>query len=268
MTHAHQEELPYSLRDRKKVGMEDPFHFACNPNVPCFTRCCADINILLTPQDVLRMARHIGISTTEFLEKYTLTPITKDLHLPVALLKMGDDEGKHCQFLGEQGCTVYDARPWACRMYPLGMAIPPARAGHEPQPIYFVFEDDFCEGHKELQSWTPRTWMENQGIMAREPLEEGFRQIVSHPWFIGGRQLDPRRIEMFHMACYDLDRFRRFVFESTFLQRFDLADDFVEKLREDDEALLLFAYRWLRMALFGEPSIPVRQTTPRSRRDT
>ncbi len=268
MTQTYQGELPYTLRDRKQIGPEDPFRFACNPNVPCFTRCCADINILLTPQDVLRMARYLGMSTTDFLEHHTLTPITKDLHLPVALLKMGDDDEKHCPFLGEQGCTIYEARPWACRMYPLGMALPPARAGQEPEPVYFIFEDDFCEGHKESQRWTPSTWMENQGIVDREPLEEGFRKIVSHPWFIGGRQLDPRRIEMFHMACYDLDRFRRFVFESTFLQRFDLEDQLVEQLRDDDDALLRFAYRWLRMALFGEPTLPVRQPKSRARRDS
>ncbi len=254
----HEEKLPYSLRDRRQVAPDDTFSFACNPSVPCFTRCCADINILLTPLDVLYLARKIGISTTEFLDEYTLIPITKDLHLPVVLLKMGDDPEKRCHFLGDQGCTVYEARPWSCRMYPLGMALPPARAGVEPKPIYFLFEDEFCDGHKEPQTWTPTSWRENQGLMERESLEEEFRKLVSHPWFIGGRQLDPKRIEMFHMACYDLDRFRRFVFESTFLTRFELEDDLVETIRTDDEALYRFACRWLRFALFGEPTMSVR----------
>ncbi len=268
MKRSQQEDLPYALRDRRKVGPNDEFRFACTPDVPCFTRCCADINILLTPLDVLRLARSLGISTTDFLEEYTLIPITKDLHLPVAVLKMGDDPEKHCRFLGDQGCTVYDARPWSCRMYPLGMALPPARAGQEPEPIYFLFEDQFCEGHQQSQTWTPTSWRQNQGVNEREPLEEGFRKIVSHPWFIGGRQLDPRRIEMFHMACYDLDRFRKFVFDSSFLERFEVEKERVEQLRVDDEALLRFAYRWLRFALFSEPTIPVRKGVPRARRDS
>ena len=54
-------------------------------------------------------------------------------------------------------------------------------------------------------------------MIEREELDELFNEIVSHPWFIGGRQLDPKRIEMFHMACYNLDTFREFVFKSTFL---------------------------------------------------
>ena len=89
-------------------------------------------------------------------------------------------------------------------------------------------------------------------------MEVGYQELVSHPWFIGGRQLHPRQIEMFHMACYDLDRFRRFVFDSSFLQRFALDPAEVEQLREDDEALLRFAFRWLRFALFSEPTVAVR----------
>ncbi len=64
-----------------------------------------------------------------------------------------------------------------------------------------------------------------------EELESGFRDLVSHPWFIGGRQLDPKRMHMFYTACYDLDTFREFVFASTFLQRFDLQPELVVEAR-------------------------------------
>ena len=86
--------------------------------------------------------------------------------------------------------------------------------------------------------------------------------VVGHPWFIGGRQLDPKRMEMFHMACYDLDTFRDFVFETSFLDRFELDPKQVETMREDDEALLHFAFRWLRFALFAEPTMRVRDSAP------
>ncbi len=82
---------------------------------------------------------------------------------------------------------------------------------------------------------------------------------MGHPWFIGGRQLDPRRVELFFMAAYDLDTFRQFVFASSFLRRFELEAALVERLRADDAALLAFAFRWLRYALFGEPTIRVRE---------
>jgi hypothetical protein len=97
-------------------------------------------------------------------------------------------------------------------------------------------------------------------------MEAGYRGIVSHPWFIGGRQLDPKRMEIFHTACYDLDKFRDFVFDSTFLSRFELEDSLVATLRDDDMALLRFAFRWLRFALFAEPTMKVREGAPNVRR--
>lgn len=247
------------MRDRRQLGPDDTFQFGCHEGLKCFTRCCGDVNIFLTPMDVLRLARRTGESTTDFLSKYTLTPFTQELHLPVVLLKMGDDEGKRCSFVGEQGCTVYEDRPWACRMYPLGMGIPPARAGEEPKPIYFINDDDYCDGRGESTEWTVTKWRSNQGVEGQEEFEKDFQEIVSHPWFIGGRQLDPRRMEMFYTGCYDLDAFRRFVFDTSFLTRFEVEEKLVEKLRTDDEALLRFAFRWLRYALFAEPTMTARE---------
>jgi Fe-S-cluster containining protein len=260
-------ELPEALKDKRRIAEQDEFPFSCHPKIACFNHCCADINIVLTPLDVLGLARRVGITTTEFLQKYCLHPITKDLNLPMVMLSMEDDEEKKCRFVGEQGCTIYEDRPWACRMYPVGMALPPARAGVEPEPIFFLFEDDFCHGRHEDRKWTVDEWRKDQGLPEREAIEAGFQELVSHPWFIGGRKLDARRMEMFHMACYDIDRFRRFVLESSFLDRFELEPELVEKLRTDDEEMLSFAFRWLKYAMFGEPTVPLREDNPASPRN-
>ena len=253
-------ELPEALADRRVLAEGETFCFGCHSVLECFTRCCHDVNIMLTPVDVLRLARHLKMTTQEFLDAHTLTPIAKDLYLPVVMLRLRDDDDKGCPFLdAERGCGVYEDRPWACRMYPLGMAIPPARAGVEPRPIHFLFEDDYCDGGGQKEEWTGASWRDNQGVTDREDAEQGFREIVSHPWFIGGRQLDPKRMEMFHTAFYNLDVFRSFIFESTFLERFDVEEELVAALRDDDEALLRFASRWLRFALFAEPTIEVRE---------
>jgi Fe-S-cluster containining protein len=257
---------PELLRGKRKLAADERFNFACHSGLPCFNRCCSDVNILLTPLDVLRLSRRLGIATTEFLRHQALLPVTAELELPVVMLKMGDEPDKKCSFVGPAGCTVYGDRPWACRMYPVGMAIPPARAGVEPQPVHFLFEDDFCEGHGEDAGWTVTEWRRDQGVDAHEELEAGFRDLVSHPWFIGGRKLDPRRMEMFFMACYDLDKFRSFVFDSTFLERFELEQPLVDQLRTDDMALMRFGFRWLRYALFAEPTMTVRPDAPSSPR--
>lgn len=247
--------LPESLRDKQRLGREASFCFTCHPKLDCFTNCCSDVNIVLTPVDVLGLARKAGLHTREFLDTHTLTPITKELHLPIVMLKMGVEPGKRCPFVGAEGCTVYEARPWACRMYPVASALPPARAGVQPALEFFLFKDQFCHGHGQGPTWTVESWQRDQGVGEREELEEDFQKLVSHPWFIGGRQLDPKRMEMFFTAMYDVDSFREFVFTTTFLKRFVLDASFVEALRTDDHALLRFAFRWLRFALFGEPTM-------------
>ncbi len=258
--YAPEAELPEALRGARRLEADASFCFDCNPKLGCFTDCCANINILLTPADVLGLARKRGLTTRELLDRHTLVPITKNMHLPVVMLRMDDSTpAKRCPFVTDAGCTVYDARPWACRMYPVGMGMPPARAGAEPQPGFFLFQDDFCQGWRESRAWTVESWQRDQGVLDLESIEKGFRELVGHPWFIGGRQLDPKRLEMFFMAAYDLDTFHDFVFGTTFLKRFAIEDEVVAAMREDDHALLRFGFRWLRFALFGEPTVQARQ---------
>ena len=63
---------------------------------------------------------------------------------------------------------------------------------------------------------------------------------------------------MYHMAAYDLDRFRRFVFESTFLKRFEMDADELEKIKTDDVALYKFSMKWLEYGLIGQDVLQVK----------
>jgi hypothetical protein len=71
--------------------------------------------------------------------------------------------------------------------------------------------------------------------------------------------LPPEKLEMYFMACYDLDRFRRFVFESKLLKAFDVAEARVEAIRVDDEELLDFGMDWLCFVLLGDKTMRLRK---------
>ena len=245
------------LKEYDRLDLDDRFEFACHSKVPCFNACCADVNIFLTPYDVLRMKNAIGMDSSEFLAQYTQLPIEKNQKYPVVMFKMDHTQDDlPCQFVGQDGCSIYEDRPWPCRMYPLGMASP--KDDDVGQEFYFLMKEDVCEGFNESKKWTVHEWLTDQGVEPFDEFGRLFKEITLHDFFAKGKQLPPEKLEMFYTACYDLDKFRSFIFGSTFLQRFAIEEETVAAIKESDEALLRFSFRWLKFALFGESTIEVR----------
>ena len=71
-------------------------------------------------------------------------------------------------------------------------------------------------------------------------------------------QLDPKSRHSFCMASYDLDTFRRFVFDSKFFDVFDINEEEIEKMRTDEIALMKFGVRYLKYVLMMEESLKVK----------
>ena len=96
---------------------------------------------------MLRLKRAAGVGSAEFLDTYTTT-VEAMRKFPLVILNVEEtDKGeKRCCFFTGQGCRVYDDRPWACRMYPLGAA-ERGHAGPGCEPFHFVIEESRCHGH-------------------------------------------------------------------------------------------------------------------------
>ncbi|MFH0764866.1 MAG: YkgJ family cysteine cluster protein [Calditrichota bacterium] len=247
------------LKEYPRLTENDRFSFECGPHLECFNACCADVNIFLTPYDVLRLRRALGLGSTEFLARHTIIPFDKNQKLPVPLLLMNDSAKKECSFVdADKGCTIYADRPWPCRMYPLGMASPGEFAEPGLEPFYFIMRDDVCGGLARTREWTVREWLEDQGIPAYEEFGELFKGVTLHQALGKGWTPNEKQIDLYWISLYDLDTFRRFIFESSFLDRFILDEATIKSLQNDDEALLRFGFNWVKMALFGERTIPIR----------
>jgi Fe-S-cluster containining protein len=248
------------LEDSPRLSLDDTFKFGCHPGVSCYNKCCHDVNIFLSPYDVLRLKNRLGMTSSEFLDKYALLPVQKDMKTPVVVLRMNDDETKSCQFLTDEGCGVYSDRPWPCRMYPLGMAAQKDTSdGWGGEKFYFLLQEEVCKGFGEDKEWTVREWLENQGIYEYDRWGDGYKELTLNEFFNSeDAELIPQKMHMLFTACYDLDKFREFVFESTLLERFEIDEEFVEAMRTDDEELLRFGYLWLQFSLFGEKTMKVK----------
>jgi len=246
----------------KKGGLtvlrpEDKFRFVCHKGLKCFTVCCRNTTIFLTPYDILRMKNALKMSSEDFLKAYTTTLIKKDSGLPVVVLKMGEDEEKSCPFVTSEGCTIYEDRPWSCRIFPLQPESTniTEKAGKE---YYSIVDAPFCLGLKEDRVLTIEEWKEEQGIPIYNEMEQLFKKITMSE-YLKGKEITNRKIQdMFYMASYDLDRFRRFVFDSKFLDVFELDSSMIEKIRTDEVELLKFAFRWLEFGLIGQHVLKVK----------
>jgi hypothetical protein len=59
-------------------------------------------------------------------------------------------------------------------------------------------------------------------------------------------------MKMAFMAAYNIDTFRRFVFESSFLSRYDVPDEQLDTVKQDDRELLMLGLSWIERFLFSE----------------
>lgn len=237
---------------------ENRFYFACHREVPCFTLCCARLRLILTPYDILRMKRRLGLSSDQFLGDYTESIIDPRSRFPMVKLKMDERRGSVCPFVSPEGCAIYEDRPEACRLYPIGRASAMADGGTEAQEKFFVVEESHCQGFREKAIWTLEEWLNHEGVREYAAMGDGWRGIVTSSKTLGpGAHLEKKH-QMFFMASYNLDKFREFLFRSKFFDRFQVDPDLKVQLERDDVTLMRFAWDWLRFSLFGENTLQVK----------
>jgi Fe-S-cluster containining protein len=173
-------------------------------------------------------------------------------------LKMNQDEKKKCPFVSPDGCTIYEDRPWACRIYPLGRAATKPDIRTNALEKFFLVIEDHCLGFQEDREWTIDEWMKHEGIHEYNAMNDPWLEIITSQKSLGAEKDRHRKMQMFFMASYNLDRFREFLFKSRFFELFDIHPDSQEGLATDDIALMKFAFKWLNFSLFGEKTIQLK----------
>jgi len=240
--------------------------FSCHKGIGCWNACCSNIDISLTPYDVLRMKTRLGITSTEFLKDYTVPyEMEKD---GIAGIKFRPVEGgSACRFMKPEGCDIYTDRPTACRYYPVALLSMRKQDEYVDRDSYAIVKEDHCKGHEVNRRITIADYRKEQGLEEYDELARGWRQLVlkkkSSGPTIGKPSLRSR--QLFFMACYDIDKFREFVFADSFSKLFELKPEERGAFANDDVALLQFAFRFLRQVLFGEESISLNSEAAQER---
>ena len=248
MQQNHQEQ---KINSNRKLLEKDTFRFECHSGVACFTRCCKNADMYLYPYDIIRMKDHLGISSDQFLKQHTISAFRDNKYFPSLMLQMSDDEEKSCPFLSDKGCTIYENRPFSCRAYPLERAAARLNDGYGRLVQYFVANHPYCLGHKESREWTVKKWTEDQQLQPYDEMNDLWVDIDTifrkNPW--GDKGINSPALKMAFLACFNVDKLKEFISNSSFLSRFDVPEERVQKIMETDIELMKFGFDWVEFFL-------------------
>jgi Fe-S-cluster containining protein len=236
--------------------------------VSCWNACCHGADVTLTPYDIITLSKSFFVRPAQFVADYTVPAIHEASGLPVPKLVMTGKDGKGpCVFMREEeGCSVYDSRPATCRYYPLGLGAYKLKGHEQREDMHFMVKEPHCEGHEEDQEQTVSEFRAEQGIEPYDLINQRWIDILMKmaSWrTIGGpmgRDVSTQTKKMFYMVSTDIDAFRRFVFDTKFLQTYEIDDDMIEAIRTNDEALLQLGFDWLKNVMFNDTTVAMKQT--------
>ena len=244
---------PQTADRGRLLSGSDTFAFRCHPGVSCFNRCCRNLNFFLNPYDLIRLKKNLAVSSGEFIDHYTDVIVRPGHFFPDVMLRMADNAEKTCPFLSDAGCRVYPDRPHTCRAFPVEHGLYFDAVKKETRRVSFFRPPDFCQGRFEKSEWTLSAWEADQEAAFYNQMTGQWAEVArlfqSDPF--GGQGPDSQKGKMAFMAVYNIDAFRDFVLNSSFLKRYKVASPLRMKLKTDDVAVLKLGMAWIRMFLFG-----------------
>lgn len=245
MTDLHLPEHCSALGDNKK------FCFSCHPDVPCFNECCHQLDLILTPYDVLRLKtrlkRHSGI----FLEQFVIIEWEEGMLFPACYLTMVDDGKASCVFVKDYGCRIYEDRPAACRAYPVGRGVSSQEDGSITEQLVLLREPH-CRGFETDKKFSSVEYFKDQGLEEYNRYNDKMLQLLHHPKIQAGFRPTKEQADQYIMALYNLDTFRQELTNGYIQMNTPLSVMEQLAMQNDDKVLLLIATRWLIQEYFGE----------------
>ncbi len=218
--------LPESV---KALPADEHFQFACHPGVSCFTECCRELELALTPYDVLRLRRALNTTSHAFLDQHAVIEFNNDAPYPIVYLGMVDNGRGQCPFVDVNGCRVYDNRPGACRTYPLGRGASLTAKGENA--IHVLIREPHCQGFAEGKRQCVPDWQTDQEITLYNKSNDEMLAILNHPALINDARMTQEQADSFILSLYNLDIFKEQLSAP-------------ETSNMPDEALLSYAINW------------------------
>lgn len=235
-----------------QVRQDQHFSFSCHPGVPCFNECCRQLDLALTPYDVLRLKNRLQMQSGTFLEQYVIIEWDERLVFPQCYLTMVDDGRASCVFVSPEGCSVYEDRPGACRAYPIGRGASKRGTEEKTTEQYVLIKESHCRGFEESPCQTPPKYLCDQGLEEYSRFNDQLMSILQHDQVQKGFRPTRQQLDQYIMALYNLDLFRQEMSDGRVSMRRPLSPAEIQALAGDNEQLLLLGISWLLQEFFSE----------------
>lgn len=142
------------------LGENDTFKFSCKQCGSCCRNRCEAV--VITGVDIYYMARELGITPQEFIEKNTHVNIGP--HSKVPIISLAERMDGSCRMLRNGKCMVHNSKPSVCAIYPLGRMV----INGDNHFSYFT-QENCCPGCNGAEEHTVREWVGSFNLEQRDP---------------------------------------------------------------------------------------------------
>lgn len=170
---------------------DDHFSVACSSS-GCRDNCCTkSAPVVLNPYEIARICSASGLSYEDLLD---VLDTGRDRGFPIVMLP----RDPACLFWSDDGCRIYDARPLACRLFPLG------RVFHQGRSYIVLPPRNLCSAVMSNPRKTVADYIMEQGA---EPFIAMADRWIEFVLRMEGLSLPDRPITSvaFHLLVYSPD---------------------------------------------------------------
>lgn len=162
--------------DEMCIGTDEHFRFHCKQCGKC---CINREDILLNPKDLYNISKELGLAPRDTIAQYCEVYLGQNSRIPIVRLKPRGSI-KRCPLLRDRKCSVHNAKPTVCALFPLGRSIKLDAKETDPNAIerariQYIINSIECGDRSEEH--TVREWVESFGICSHKAAYEIIQNI-------------------------------------------------------------------------------------------
>ncbi len=212
------------ISDGRLYNINDLANLSCN-GCKGSASCCHGMgnSIVLDPYDIFRLTKNLNITFEQLLAGKIELNVVDGIILPN--LKMSGNL-ESCAFLNERGrCSIHEARPGICRIFPLGRY-------YENHSFTYFLQVNECKNSSSTKMKVGN-WIDTKDIEENEQFITSWHYFLNDVESIIKKTTDDTQIKNMNMYLLHIFYLKAYAFDDDFYSQF------YDRLSESKKALNL-----------------------------